>query len=268
MVTIIDNFTFTLGTIFVGLLLVIAIHSLTTPRSALLGLYGAIIASVLAIAWFSILFLTGLGWVFAFVPLLFGALIGFFLARVVRMTSLPQLVALLNGLGGLAAILLGLSTFFEPDIFDTTALLLAVFLPVWIGAVTFAGSLVAVAKLYGKPKIFARDYQSISRTVLFGLIFLGLIVLLVLFLTTSPGATFGWVLLMAIIALSLIQGVVFVVGIGSADMPIAVSTLNALSGAAGTTAGFLLRNDLLVIIGAIVLGKWSNIVFSNGEGNE
>ncbi|KAL0224212.1 hypothetical protein P9112_003602 [Eukaryota sp. TZLM1-RC] len=256
MVTIIDTFTFAVGTIFVGLLIIIAISSLKHPHTAMRGLYGAIAAAILAVVWFSILFLTGVAWVFAFIPFIIGAVLGLLLARLVAMTSLPQMVALLNGLGGLAAVLLAFATFYEPGLATTLPLLLAIFLPLWIGTVTFFGSMIAVAKLIGRPKVLANDYPGPLRMFAFLLSFVALVPLLVLFLILATMASFlGLWILLAIAVVSAIMGVLFVIGIGGADMPVAISILNSLSGAAGTTAGFMVRNDLVVIIGAIVFAS-------------
>ncbi|KAL0227999.1 hypothetical protein RCL1_004142 [Eukaryota sp. TZLM3-RCL] len=255
MVTIIETLTFTVGTIFVGILLILAIASLTHPHTAILGLYGAVFASLLALIWFSILFLVGLDWVFAWVAIVLGIVIGYFLAFYVQMTQLPQMVALLNGLGGAAAVLLGISTFFEPGLFNVITILVAVFLAIWIGAATFWGSMIAVAKLSDRPKILARDYGGPIRTLLFLLTLAGIIALLVLLLLQDVGSAIGWWFILGILVLSSILGALFVMGIGGADMPVAISVLNSLSGAATAAAGFLIRSDFVVVLGALVFAS-------------
>ena len=194
-----------------------------------------------------------------------GAIIGVLASRLVKMTAMPEMVALFNGFGGLASLLVGWGTYqVVADTFgvgwgvpaqDGAAFLTAVggsfssvtiYLAILIGGVTFTGSIIAWGKLSGavtqKPVLFA------GQNVLNFLILLAILVGAVWF-TVNPDQY--WVAVVAT-AVALVLGVMVVIPIGGADMPVVISLLNSYSGLAACAAGFVIRNNLLIITGALV----------------
>jgi H+-translocating NAD(P) transhydrogenase subunit beta len=179
-----------------------------------------------------------------------GGAIGAALAARVAMTAMPELVALLHSFVGLAAVLVGVSTFLDPgDHLEGAALYVhgtEVFVDIAIGAITFTGSIVAWAKLSGRlggrPLLLpGRHLLNLAGALL-------CVALVVPFLTSSaPGL---WLALMVLVASLL--GVHLVAAIGGADMPVVVSLLNSYSGWTAAAAGFMLANDLLIVTGALV----------------
>jgi NAD(P) transhydrogenase subunit beta len=179
-----------------------------------------------------------------------GAIIGSILAARVAMTSMPELVAILHSFVGLAAVLVGVATYLQPDNsligVEATIHELEVFIGVFIGAVTFTGSIVAFGKLNGaigsKPLMLpARHLINISLLV--GSIVLG---------TQFMGMENGLQPLLIMTGLASVLGFLLVMGIGGADMPVVISMLNSYSGWAAAAAGFMLSNDLLIVTGALV----------------
>jgi H+-translocating NAD(P) transhydrogenase subunit beta len=167
----------------------------------------------------------------------------------VKMTAMPQMVALFNGVGGGAVALIALGEFHnlaplpgELPAEESIAILLSAL----IGSVSFAGSLVAFAKLQellsGRPIVYTGQ-QVVNALVLLGALVLGVLVV--------AGAEADWYVV-ALIALALAFGVLFVLPIGGADMPVVISLLNAFTGLAASAAGFLLHNNVLIVAGALV----------------
>jgi NAD(P) transhydrogenase subunit beta len=184
--------------------------------------------------------------------LLIGAPIGTFIAIRIQMTALPQLVAAFHSLVGLAAVLVAAAAFYSPEsygigIFGNIAVasLIEMSIGVAIGAITFTGSIVAFAKLQGlvtgNPLIFPFQHPI---NALLGI----LTVLFVVWLGFTQSEVAFW--LIVIIALAL--GVLLIVPIGGADMPVVISMLNSYSGWAAAGIGFTLQNPLLIIVGALV----------------
>ena len=179
-----------------------------------------------------------------------GAIIGAIMAARVAMTSMPELVAILHSFVGLAAVLVGLSNYLQPEStlvgVEATIHELEIFIGVFIGAVTFTGSIIAFGKLSGKigskPLLLpARHLLNIS--MLGGSIFLGW--------QFMAGAN-GLQPLLIMTAIACVLGIHLVMAIGGADMPVVISMLNSYSGWAAAAAGFMLSNDLLIITGALV----------------
>jgi NAD(P) transhydrogenase subunit beta len=186
-----------------------------------------------------------------FITMAIGTVIGLRLANKVEMTQMPELVAILHSFVGLAAVLVGFNSYFDMGNHALTAVaanihLTEVFLGVFIGAVTFTGSIVAFAKLRGlvsSSALMLPHRHKMNLTA--GIISFVLMIIFVqngginlpLFLMTSIALIFGWHL---------------VASIGGADMPVVVSMLNSYSGWAAAAAGFMLNNDLLIITGALV----------------
>ncbi|WP_409160562.1 Re/Si-specific NAD(P)(+) transhydrogenase subunit beta [Pectobacterium sp. B2J-2] len=186
--------------------------------------------------------------------MVFGGAIGIYLAIKVEMTEMPELVAVLHSFVGLAAVLVGFNSYLHHSPDEITPVLnnihlTEVFLGIFIGAVTFTGSVVAFAKLHGKMS--SRPLMLPHRHKLNLLALVITFVLLVVFVQTENAMQQVIALaLMTIIALAF--GWHLVASIGGADMPVVVSMLNSYSGWAAAAAGFMLSNDLLIITGALV----------------
>lgn len=196
------------------------------------------------------------------VAMIGGAVVGIYVARKVQMTQMPELIACLHSFVGLAAVLVGFNSYIhmqeDPAVFMATPVaelnteLVEIFLGIFIGAVTFTGSIVAYGKLNGTYKL--RIFKSAPLTLPFGnALNLGALVvsflLLIWFLAGNEAPAFP-LLVMTVIAL--LFGVHLVAAIGGADMPVVISMLNSYSGWAAAASGFMLNNDLLIVTGALV----------------
>ena len=219
-------------------------HQETAKRGCYLGIAGMTIALIATV--FS-KDAQGLGWVI--IAMIIGGAVGLYQAKKVEMTQMPELIAMLHSFVGLAAVLVGFNSYIYPidvDIDMHTIHLVEVYLGVFIGAVTFSGSLVAWGKLNGK--IASKPLQLPNRHML-NLAALLLSLLLMFWFVGADGSTFALVV-MTIIALAF--GYHLVASIGGADMPVVISMLNSYSGWAAAAAGFMLNNDLLIVTGALV----------------
>ncbi len=182
--------------------------------------------------------------------LLVGSAVGFWMARAVKMTSMPQMVALLNGFGGAASLLVGGAEFLRSELrgeqipVDTG---ITIQLTLLIGAVTFTGSLIAWAKLQevmtGKPITFP------AQQAFNALVFVAILGLSAYQLYTPDSLLWPFYL---VCGLSLLLGVLLTIPIGGADMPVVISLLNSYSGLAGAMTGFVIKNDVLIVSGALV----------------
>jgi H+-translocating NAD(P) transhydrogenase subunit beta len=178
-----------------------------------------------------------------------GGAFGWVAARKVRMTAMPQMVALFNGVGGGAAALIALAEFHnrtpEPGALKTD-ISIAIMLSAIIGSISFAGSMIAFAKLQelirGRPIVYP------GQQVVNGLLFAGVVAAGI---AISAGAERQW-LIWALIGGALIFGVLFVLPIGGADMPVVISLLNAFTGLAAAATGFELENNVLIVSGMLV----------------
>ncbi|MDT3766699.1 Re/Si-specific NAD(P)(+) transhydrogenase subunit beta [Gleimia hominis] len=182
-----------------------------------------------------------------------GAVIGIIRAKRVEMTGMPELIALLHSFVGLAAVLVGYNSYLAPDR-ASAALggfhLGEVFLGVFIGAVTFTGSIIAYLKLSGKMKgapltLPGRNLLNLAAIIIS-------VVLMVFFVRQDGVTGLGITLLVVMTIIALALGLHLVAAIGGGDMPVVVSMLNSYSGWAAAAAGFMLGNDLLIITGALV----------------
>jgi NAD(P) transhydrogenase subunit beta len=164
------------------------------------------------------------------------------------MTSMPQMVAILNGFGGLASLLVGWENYHsmpEGNLFITIAILLAVL----IGGVAFSGSLIAYGKLSGKlsgKPIFFYSQQIVNATIIIAILLCGAI------FAYNPDTSFSYGIFIAIIGLALTLGVLGTLPIGGADMPVVIALLNSYSGLAASAAGFIILNNVLIVAGALV----------------
>ena len=182
-----------------------------------------------------------------------GALIGVFVASKVEMTQMPQLVAMLHSFVGLAAVLVGMASFLDPGAHfegtEKTIHEVEIFLGVFIGAITFTGSIVAFGKLQGT--ISGKPLTLPARHWLNLIAILASIAMGYLFIA-APTTDAGLVPLLVMTAIALLLGIHLVAAIGGADMPVVVSMLNSYSGWAAAATGFMLSNDLLIVTGALV----------------
>jgi H+-translocating NAD(P) transhydrogenase subunit beta len=237
-----------------GVLFILALKGLSSPASSRIGNRNGMIGMTLAIL--TTLWVAGvsdpLTWALVIGGLAIGGVIGAVMARRIAMTNMPQLVAAFHSLVGLAAVLTAGAALYSPDAFGIgtegairTQSLIEMSLGVAIGAITFAGSLIAFAKLNGNmsgaPIILP------ARHLLNLLIFASIIALIVYFTMDQPHWAF-W----AITALSFVFGITLIIPIGGADMPVVVSMLNSYSGWAAAGIGFTLENTALIITGALV----------------
>lgn len=182
-----------------------------------------------------------------------GAVIGMVLAGRVAMTGMPQLIAVLNGLVGLAAVVVGYNSYLSPDALAAslgTFHLGEVFLGVFVGSVTFTGSIVAALKLAGR--IPGRPITLPGRNLLNLAALLVSAALMAAFMVLPDGSPAAWTCLVVMTVIALALGVHLVVAIGGGDMPVVVSIMNSYSGWASTFTGFLVNNDLLIITGTLV----------------
>ena len=183
-----------------------------------------------------------------------GAIIGASAARLVAMTSMPEMVALFNGTGGVASLLVGWGTLYNSDVSTFTAV--TIVLAILIGGVTFTGSFIAWGKLsetIGSAAVVftgQRVFNSLLLVALLGSSFM-------LCLDPSPESAWFW----AVLALSLLLGVMAVIPIGGADMPVIISLLNSYSGIAACAAGFAINNNILIVAGSLVGA--SGIILTN-----
>ncbi len=180
------------------------------------------------------------------IGLIVGSAIGSTFALKVKMTGMPQMVGLLNGFGGGASVLVALSEYYKiaPGIPVTTGT--TIIISILIGSVTFTGSLIAFGKLQGivTGKVVKYPMQHpLNALLLLAVIAIGV------YIVINPGSSD---ILLGVVGVALVLGVLLVLPIGGADMPVAVSLLNSYSGLAAASTGFVLQNNMLIIAGALV----------------
>jgi NAD(P) transhydrogenase subunit beta len=234
------------GYIVASILFIIGIKMLGRPERARRGNLVSALGMLVAVV--SSLFECCLSFSLVIAGMVVGAFIGVIAARSVKMTSMPQMVAILNGFGGLASLLVGWENYHslpEGNLFITIAILLAVL----IGGVAFSGSVIAYGKLSGKlsgKPIFFYSQQIVNATIIVAILMCGAI------FAYHPAASFSYVIFMVIIGLALILGVLGVIPVGGADMPVVIALLNSYSGLAASAAGFIILNNVLIVAGALV----------------
>lgn len=238
--------------IIAAVLFILALAGLSQQESAKRGIWYGIVGMGIALAATllgpKVMSLsTGLSYIL--IAMLIGGAIGIYLAKRVEMTEMPELVAMLHSFVGLAAVFVGINSYLDHPALDPVMQnihLVEVFLGVFIGAVTFTGSIVAFGKLRGLMASKALNLP--HRHKLNAIALLVSAVLLVQFV--AQGGNDTYLIIMTVIAL--IFGWHLVASIGGADMPVVVSMLNSYSGWAAAAAGFLLGNNLLIVTGALV----------------
>ena len=237
-----------------AILFILSLGGLSNPETSRRGnLYGVIgmTLAVLATVLGPRVAAAGIGWIVA--ALLIGGGIGLYAARTVKMTQMPELVALMHSLVGLAACLVGFASYVDTSIQYSGAEKviheIEIYIGILIGAVTFSGSLIAFGKLNGK--IDGKPLLLPARH------WLNLVALLVVIwfggeFIAAESVQSGMTPLIIMTVIALLFGIHMVMAIGGADMPVVVSMLNSYSGWAAAATGFMLSNDLLIVTGALV----------------
>jgi NAD(P) transhydrogenase subunit beta len=235
-----------LGYIVASILFILGIKMLGRPERARRGNLVSALGMLIAIV--AVLFECCLDFTWVIGGLVIGSAIGVIAARTVQMTSMPQMVALLNGFGGIASFLVGWENYHsQPD--NTLFVRVAVILAVLIGGVAFSGSLVAYGKLAGKISgrpILINGHRWLSIGILAAILIFG--ALLIYF----PPGPWLYVVFILFMVLSLALGVFGVIPIGGADMPVVIALLNSYSGLAACAAGFIILNNVLIVAGSLV----------------
>jgi NAD(P) transhydrogenase subunit beta len=223
-------------------------HPSTARKGNQLSAVGMFLAVVVTLLDQSIL---SYGWIVT--GIVIGSAIGVYAARKIEMTAMPEMVALFNGFGGIASLMVGWAALSENNL--TSFILITIFLSILIGGVTFSGSLVAYGKLSeriaGKSIVFSG--QRVVNSAL-----IAAIVLCGILFVNYPDTSF-WLYLA--IVLAIILGVLAVIPIGGADMPVVISLLNSYSGIAACAAGFAIHNNILIVAGSLVGA--SGIILTN-----
>jgi len=183
------------------------------------------------------------------IAMIAGSIVGIFAARLIGMTSMPELVSLLNGIGGLASLFVAWSTV-EGNSQLSHFVLIVTFLALLIGGVTFSGSLIAWAKL--SERITGRSI-TFSGQVVFNLLLVAAIIFISYLFVAQPEFSPSMTQVVYIsMGLALLFGIMLVLPIGGADMPVVISLLNSYSGLAACAAGFALQNNILIVAGSLV----------------
>jgi len=243
--SVVVNLTYILA----SMLFIFGLKLLSSPETAkrgnLVSSSGMLLAVLVTLLDQSIIDFT---WII--VGVCIGASIGYFAAIKIKLTAMPEMVALFNGFGGIASLLVGSAEYLN-GVNQNPALLIAIYLTVLIGGVTFSGSLIAWGKLSetirGNP--FLYKGQQIVNSLLLGLLlFAGLeMIYMQGMFTENQFQILGFICLLAFLL-----GVLFVVPIGGADMPVVIALLNSFSGLAACAAGFVILNNVLIVAGALV----------------
>ena len=236
-----------------GILFILALRGLSSPetsrRGNLFGILGMALAITVTFLFVDILFS---GLLFIICALAIGGSIGSIIAYRVSMTAMPQLIAGFHSFVGLAAVLVALSAFYNPEAFELgtlnnikTASLIEMSIGASIGAITFTGSVIAFLKLQGLMSgtpITFKGQHFINLLIGIG------IISLIIYVTINQSNHIFWIL----IIISFLIGVLLIIPIGGADMPVVISMLNSYSGWAAAGIGFTLENTALIITGALV----------------
>ena len=237
-------------------LFILSLGGLSNPETARRGNLFGIIGMTLAVIATVIgprVTTAGYGWIIG--ALIVGGGVGLYAARTVKMTQMPELVALMHSLVGLAAVLVGYASYIDPAVSiglspaEKAIHELEIYVGIYIGIVTFSGSLIAFGKLSGRiggtplllPGRHLMNLVAALVVLYFGYAFLQV-----------HSISEGMMPLIVMTALGFLFGIHMVMAIGGADMPVVVSMLNSYSGWAAAATGFMLSNDLLIVVGALV----------------
>ena len=236
-----------------GILFILALRGLSSPETSRRGNFFGILGMIIAI---TVTFISlgnfSSGFVYVLIFLLIGGLIGAFIAYKIPMTAMPELVAGFHSLVGLAAVFVAISAFLNPEAFNLGSTgnikissLIEMSIGVSIGAITFSGSIVAFLKLRG---IMSGAPITFKGQHYINLLLSLSIIILIFYLCKTQSDSMFW----RIIAISFLLGLLLIIPIGGADMPVVISMLNSYSGWAAAGIGFTLENTALIITGALV----------------
>lgn len=241
--------------IIAAVLFIFGLKMLGSPATARRGNQLSAVGMLLAIV--VTLMNSGLDYKWIILGILIGSAVGVYAAVKVEMTAMPEMVALFNGFGGLASLLLAWAEYNqEPHI--GTFIAIVTFLSALIGGVTFSGSMVAFGKLSGK--ITQKAVVFTGQHIVNGAILAAALLAAAVF-CAAPGSGSGYFLFIVIVLISLGFGITSTIPIGGADMPVVISLLNSYSGLAACAAGFVIHNNLLIVAGALVGA--SGIILTN-----
>ena len=247
------------------ILFILSLGGLSNPESSRRGNWFGIIGMTIAVlatifghrtsstgAEEVLVTLDGYAWIVAAMAV--GGTIGIIAARIVKMTQMPELVAIMHSLVGFAACTIGFASFIDtstvfPTAAEHTIHIMEIYIGVLIGAVTFTGSVIAFGKLSGKisgkpmllPARHLLNLAGLLVVIYFGYVF-----------ANTESIQAGMLPLIVMTVISLLFGIHMVMAIGGADMPVVISMLNSYSGWAAAATGFMLGNDLLIVVGALV----------------
>ncbi len=228
-----------------SVLFILGLKNLSSPKTARRGNLFAMIAMLIAII-ATLIKNEIVDFTFIITGLIIGSTIGVIIARRVSMTAMPQMVALFNGLGGGASAFVALAEYYRLTGGLTTHTIISMIISFFVGAVTLTGSLVAFGKLQGiiksAPVVF-KAQRSINMLIFTLFLITGIMVII------NPANSSY---LLAVLAIAMILGILLVIPIGGADMPVVISSLNSCSGLAAAATGFVLSNNILIICGALV----------------
>ncbi|MCS6884928.1 MAG: NAD(P)(+) transhydrogenase (Re/Si-specific) subunit beta [Acidobacteriota bacterium] len=228
-----------------SVLFILGIKQLGSPRTARNGNFLSSLGMLIAIL-VTLFDKHVLSFQWILVGMLVGGAIGAVMALKVEMTAMPQMVGLLNGFGGGASALVALSEYYRSGFNTQLETIISIMLSLIIGSVTFSGSLIAFGKLQGLVTGNSVQYPG-QHVINLLLILLTVTLSLLVVLQQS----LQWAVI-TVVGLGLLLGVLLVIPIGGADMPVVISLLNSYSGVAAATTGFVLRNPMLIITGALV----------------
>jgi NAD(P) transhydrogenase subunit beta len=235
-----------------AIIFIFGLKRLSSPSTARSG--NQIAALAMAIALIATLFDRSFHWHLTNIAILIvgsglGALVGVYFARTVQMTAMPQMVALFNGMGGGTAALVEIAHFTGLNSSGgsiTSGESLATGLGIFIGSISFSGSMIAFAKL--QELLSGRPIRYPAQSIVNAVIFLASVALIVVLTAFDTSNVWAWSLLV----LALILGVTTVLPIGGADMPVVIALLNSCTGVAAALTGFVVHNEILVVAGALV----------------
>lgn len=238
--------------LFASILFILSLSGLSSQDSAKRGVLFGIVGMIVAIL-ATVLGEGVEGQIFIISAIAVASVIGIMVARKVEMTGMPQLVAILHSFVGLAAVLVGIGSYLDPETQKLTGAahtihLVEVFVGIFIGAITFTGSIIAWGKLDGK--VPSKPWSFAGLQLMNLILFLACCVCGYFFCAAE--GTSGLLYLWIMTAIASFIGIVLVMAIGGGDMPVVVSMLNSYSGWAAAAAGFMLSNDLLIVTGALV----------------
>ena len=268
--------------LFASILFILSLGGLSSQESAKRGVFFGIVGMIVAII-ATVLGQGVAGHIYIISAIAVASLVGLMLARKVEMTAMPQLVAILHSFVGLAAVLVGFGSYLDPKSHELVGAahmihLVEVFIGIFIGAITFTGSIIAWGKLDGKVPSKPWSFKGLQTM---NLILLAACTILGVLFCKAEG-TGGMLYLGIMTAIASFIGVVLVMAIGGGDMPVVVSMLNSYSGWAAAAAGFMLGNDLLIVTGALVGSSGAilsmhmchamnrsffSVIFASGSGN-